>query len=147
MGRNQGFGESRQRPHHVLIGETTSHFDNHFLTSGAKEKLLELAYLYKMIWFPFNPLLHVNDASLERGGLLDISETWLPPHYEHRRGTVVDIRANLAPGGIPGVDLEEFMQLAKVNNIFAKLETKYDSSGNELTVHRHFHLRLEGKAE
>lgn len=131
-------------PHHVLIGTTLSHIDNHYLTKEAKAVLLELAYRYKMLSFPFNPVLHVNDASLERGGVFDLDQNWLSPHHEHRRGTEVDIRANLQVGAIPESDFEEFKELAKELKIDPLFERKWDKlTGAEITGHRHFHLRLK----
>jgi hypothetical protein len=85
--------ESDGRP----VGSTDSHPDNHYLTPEAVTKLWNLGFRYSMIEFPNYPLLHINDASLERGGLFDLSGNWTPRpsgHHEHRRGTVVDIRAN-----------------------------------------------------
>lgn len=134
-------------PYHVLIGETFTHFDNHYLTREASARLQEMAYFYKMIRFPFNPVLHINDASLERGGLFDINGSWNGPHYEHRRGTVVDIRANHAQGAIPERDYLEFQQLAKEMGMEAKLEIKNDKNNNEIISQRHFHLRIFKRGE
>lgn len=81
---------------YVLIGENNAHPDNHYMTYPAHIKLMQLADLYRRN-FPGDPKLHINDASLERGGLFDIDGNWsyLPKgHKSHRRGTDVDIRAN-----------------------------------------------------
>lgn len=81
---------------YMLIGKTDTHSDNHYMTYGASIKLMQLADLYRRR-FPGDPLLHVNDASLERGGLFDLSSNWSDKpngHELHRRGTEVDIRAN-----------------------------------------------------
>ncbi len=80
----------------LLPNRGTNHPDNHYMVYGASIKLMQLADLYRRR-FPGDPLLHVNDASLERGGLFDIDSNWSDKpkgHELHRRGMEVDIRAN-----------------------------------------------------
>jgi hypothetical protein len=73
------------------------HPRNHYLTPQAAARLIRLAYLYRTC-FLSDPPLHLNDASLERGGLFDIKAkdgtSWTVPHKTHRFGTEIDIRAN-----------------------------------------------------
>lgn len=130
---------------YLLENRDTNHPDNHYLTRDAEARLLALADLYRQ-QFPNDPVLHLNDASLERGGLFDIQYSgrgttwWTPPHEEHRRGTVIDIRANNQPGATPSKNHKEFKQLASDLGAEAQLH----SPG---IANQHFHIRLMGVAE
>lgn len=112
---------------------------------------MTLAQQYHQVWFPLDPVLYVNDGSLERGGIFDIywenkqkgtarTAWWIPPHREHRRGTVIDIRANNAEGAIPVANRAIFEKLVK------RLGGNYihESVG---TPNEHYHVRLLGVAE
>jgi len=63
---------------------------------------------------------------------------WNEPHNEHRRGSVVDVRANNKPGAIPRTLTLKFRELANYYEADAHLE-----GGNT----RHFHLRLLNRKE
>lgn len=84
-------------------GVTSKHTDNHHLTFAATNKLRDLAYYFDEFFStPFNlPKLHVEDASLKWGGKFDVSGDWGGEYDNHRRGTVVNIRANAEVGAIP----------------------------------------------
>lgn len=126
------------------IGRTDIHPDNHYLTQNAVIKLWNLGFRYSVIEFPNFPLLHINDASLVRGGLFDLNSHWRPVpigHREHRRGTVVDIRANGGPGSIP-VDPVVF---AVFEDISQRLGV--DASIHGVGTNRHYHVRLFGVPE
>lgn len=142
-------------PLYVLIGQDGYHPNNHYMRPDALGRLQHLAALYRQR-FPNDAPLHLNDASLERGGLFDIYYNftdangiqhernaegwWKPPHEEHRRGTVVDVRANTAAGAVPFRNHQVLMQLARGFGADAKLH----SPG---TNNQHFHVRLMGVAE
>jgi len=95
------------------------------------------------------PVLHLNDASLPWGGVYDICARptaciqgvvrWDPDHYEHRRGSVVDVRANSDTTAIPVANFVKLERLAARYGARAKLE----SSG----TNRHYHLRLFNRKE
>lgn len=137
---------------YLLENRDGQHPTNHYLTREAEDRLLRLADLYHQR-FPADPVLYLNDASLERGGLFDSywknpekgtkrTVWWTPPHREHRRGTVIDIRANGAKGSIP-VDDEHFRtfeDLAEKLHIQAEIH-------NPGTSNQHYHVRLMGVAE
>lgn len=89
----------------------TAHPANHYLNGDTLGKLMDLARLYKQVYFPFDPVLRLNDASLERGGLFDLGALWAPPHHEHRRGVVIDVRANGSATAIPQRNFEDFQVL------------------------------------
>lgn len=139
-------------PLYVLIGQDGYHPDNHYLTPQANGRLQQLATLYQHR-FPDNPPLHLNDASLERGGLFDIywenptkgnkrTTWWTPPHKEHRRGTVIDVRANRAPGAIPDrPDVRQYFEQL-VLDIQGSFILESQGTSNE-----HYHIRLMGVAE
>jgi len=127
-----------------LVGSDDAHPDNHYLTIAATGSVVWLAELYRAR-FPNDPPLHLNDASLERGGLFDIkyparAQWWTPPHVEHQRGTVIDVRANDAPGAIPAGQHEAFVEITDQIRADAELH----SPG---TANQHFHVRLKGVAE
>ncbi len=132
-----------QSSDYVLIGSTSIHPDNHYMTLDARKKVMLLAQMYRNE-FPGDPVLRLNDASLERGGLFDIKADqdapWVPPHNEHRRGTVIDVRANKAPGTIPGKNKKRFKELVR----FLGVKFRHESRG---TTNEHFHIRLMGAAE
>jgi hypothetical protein len=122
------------------IGQTGKHDDNHYLTPAAIDKAQTLAYYYKDPFADY-PLLRYNDASLVWGGVFDLDGDWQPPHSEHARGVVIDVRANHLPDAIP----------VKNYKMFEKLVTQ-KIGGNYLhesvgTTNEHFHVRLLKKAE
>lgn len=135
-----------------LIGQTATHPNNHYLTPTAIERVTVFSALYRAK-FPALAVLHLNDASLERGGIFDLypdSPPWVAPHLEHCRGTVVDIRANGANGALniasrtdPMID--GVVSTAQIVGAQAIFEVPQDSSGDEIWRLRHFHTRLMGQ--
>lgn len=124
----------------LLRNRDENHLDNHYMTYDAHIKLLQLADLYRRR-FPGDPLLHVNDASLERGGLFDIDSNWsyLPKgHKSHRRGTEVDIRANpdvYPKEAIPVRNFEKFEETALEVGGNAKIHSPGGSN-------QHYHVEF-----
>lgn len=114
------------------VGRTDSHPDNHYLTPEAIFKLWNLGFRYSQVEFPSSPLLHINDASLIRGGLFDIDADWDTPHEEHREGTVIDIRANGTATAIPQANFKIF------EKVLGKAKMTYIFEGD------HYHVRLLG---
>ena len=99
--------------------------------------------------------LGFNDASLIWGGKFDLSGKWSGSHYEHGRGTVIDIRANEAVGAVQEPLFTSFEKLAAMQNIKAALEctsNKIDGQGRvppscvgkdgSPDQNRHYHLRI-----
>src|SRR6266568_1410612 len=81
-----------------LVGFTQSHpADSHRLTPKSSDNIGAAATIYRSR-FPTAPILRLNDASLERGGLFDISahtgKPWQIPHETHRLGKEIDVRWN-----------------------------------------------------
>ena len=124
---------------YVLIGDNNAHPDNHYMTYQAHIKLMQLADLYRRR-FPGDPLLHVNDASLERGGLFDLAHNWLYKprgHKSHRRGESVDIRANpkkYPDSAIPERNFGEFKRITKRVGGSAEIHSEGDP------LNQHFHV-------
>lgn len=117
------------------------HPGNHYLTTNASIVLQGIASEWRTLYKPFGPVLHLNDASLERGGYFDIQRLWnRGEHAEHRRGTVIDIRANNLPGAIPRGDFKDFERAARKYGAVARLHKKN-------TDLQHYHVRLFGRAE
>ncbi len=117
------------------------HPDNHYMTYTAMLQVTVLAVLYHG-QFPDGPLLHLNDASLERGGLLDYKAkdgaAWKPPHETHREGIHIDIRANpdINPDtAIPIKNFKDFVEIAKKTGGIARLH-------NVGTSTQHYHVRF-----
>jgi hypothetical protein len=123
------------------IGASGSHPANHYLTQEALERLVIIAGVYKEI-YPNNPRLHLNDASLERGGVYDITNTWAKPHQCHSRGHGIDVRANDKQGAIPKQDRKEFKKFIQQE---AGLSVGHEDPGG---ANEHFHLYLlQGRCE
>jgi hypothetical protein len=126
-----------------LVGglpDNPEHPDNHYLTPAAKRKLLQLVNDYNNL-FPDDSILHLNDASLVWGGLFDIKTKWKPSHYEHRRGTVIDVRANRTDTAIPPANYRKFMR------IIEDIEGDYIYHPPGKPIPEHFHVRLIGVEE
>ena len=146
----------------VIGAKTGWHTDNHNLTPAAAAVLTKIAVNYHFnpkfhlrnpitnrVTLP--PVLHLNDASLPWGGVYDICArpnactdtgvvAWHKPHAEHRRGTVIDVRANGADGSIPASNMEAFKRYLRRT----KLPFLHESIG---TSNEHFHIRLMKKKE
>ncbi len=107
-----------------FIGDTDAHPDNHYVSDLAAKKIDNIAFVYNED-FPDFPILHINDISLERGGLFDNSGEWTQPHQLHRAGMDIDIRAheNLGkPGGnVPVQNYKEFVSISKQHGCRARI--------------------------
>ncbi len=122
---------------YVLVGKNSSHVSNHWVTETVQAQILYIAKLYQR-FFPKNPVLHLNDASLQYGGLFDISSEhrWAPPHKLHRLGENIDVRANPdynADTSIPERNFGRFRRLVMMAGGSAAIH-----SGD--TPNQHFHL-------
>lgn len=137
---------------YTFIGDNDKHANNHYLTPEAAAILWQIAVSYQfeqqfklqdtktMKYTIAPPILHVNDASLTWGGLFDIAGKWGSPHVEHRRGTVVDVRANNADTAIPTQNFKAFKLLAADYGADAHFESPS-------IERRHVHLRLLNREE
>lgn len=71
-----------------LVGSTTTHPDNHYVTASTRTHLQNIA----LDWHNAQgPTLRYNDCSLIQGGRFDISANWSGSHAEHRVGTNCDL--------------------------------------------------------
>ena len=139
---------------YALVGGETgkAHTDNHYLTAAAKENLMKIIKKSNKA-FSGGPLLQLNDASLVWGGKFDIHGKWGKDsdHFEHRRGAVIDIRANQRPDAIPEARFEKFKKAAAESGTFADLHCNPPYSRTcpgcilDTGPNRHFHVRLLGK--
>lgn len=121
-----------------LVGSIQPHRQNHFLTLSATGNLVWLAERYKAR-FPADPVLHLNDASLERGGIFDLRANWQPSHHSHRYGLAIDMVANpeINPSmAIPAGNFERFEEMACGTGWWANLELPG-------TINQHFHAEFE----
>ncbi|NOU01866.1 MAG: hypothetical protein HOO95_09895, partial [Gallionella sp.] len=122
----------------------TNHPYTYFLKpefSSKLEKITSLYYNYTYLQSKNGviPDFVITEGSLKWGGVLDCfltcpdSVPWGPAHVEHRRGSVVDVRANGTPGAI--VYEEQFKDIAK----FCKVVIgRKHGVGSGL----HFHINL-----
>jgi hypothetical protein len=140
----------------------TNHPNAGFLSSEAIARLRDIGLQYSamgLIEFgAIVPPLQINDASLKWGGVLDCfltcsnSKEWGPSHEEHRKGTVVDIRANGGTGSIPNSKKMTSKFSLLVNRLIL---AKYPASNKYIKIaglhgkgnFRHFHVRLLGRKE
>ncbi len=136
-------------PNCVLIPNAdTAHPDNHYLTPGASATIRTIANVYRRRYLS-DPVLHLNDASLERGGLFDnrydgrsASGWWKPPHETHRQGTDIDIRAK--PQRHPTTSIPE-ANFAVFFEVLRNLGGDTIPPGRpayEGTANQHFHVTL-----
>lgn len=91
--RNDGLEELPVSADYDLVGQTSTHTDNHYGTPTFNQKLVGLAQDYVAAFPGFK--LAYNDMSLFEGGIFDLGVGgifWRPPHGSHRFGMDVDIR-------------------------------------------------------
>jgi len=74
---------------YTLVGQTTTHPDNHYGTNTTNNALINIANDFRRE-YPNGPNLLYNDMSLEQGGLFDINANWQEPHKSHRYGANCD---------------------------------------------------------
>ena len=139
----EGLAAIMGSPFYAFIGSNDKHLDNHYLTPQAEAVLRSMAASYqfeqRFILNGDSPHpLTLNDASLVWGGKFDIFGHWTGDHAEHRRGTVIDIRANSLAGTIPSKSFKNFIKLAKDVGANARIH----SPGETI---QHFHVRLLGR--
>lgn len=135
-----------------LIGDTSTHPDNHYLTLTAASRVAVFAAFYQAK-YPTHAVLHLNDASLERGGIFDLypesSPNWKAPHDQHCRGTVIDIRANGAGGAldITSNDDPVINEVKKLGRIVGADPVWEVPEVNKKPAWRlrHFHTKLMGQ--
>lgn len=128
---------------YALIGSDAVHPGRYYLTNPALGQIVWLAQLYHEA-LPSDPVLHLNDASLERGGLFDVTANWSSQprgHKTHRFGAEIDIRANSAPGAIPTANFKGFERLVKQ---VEATTCPSDSPGYFNTSNQHYHVCLMG---
>lgn len=144
----------------IMPNADTNHPNTNYLTTEAMARLADMGLQYSvtgLIDFGMVlPPLQINDASLKWGGILDCfltcinSEPWGPSHEEHRKGTVVDIRANGGTGSIPtsAKMTENFIALTR-KAILSKYpeSTVTIAAAHGKGTGRHFHVRLLGRKE
>ena len=146
----------------AVVGARTGwHTNNHNLTPAAAGVLMRIASNYYfhpkfLLRVPvtntvsFPPLFHLNDASLPLGGVYDYCARptacergiilWKAPHRGHRRGTVIDVRANDLDGAIPLVNRMKFENYLVERGVPYLREDQGKSN-------EHFHLMLMGTQE
>ncbi|MFL5494369.1 MAG: hypothetical protein ACJ8DC_08310 [Gemmatimonadales bacterium] len=82
-----------------LIGQTSTHPDNHYGVQSFVAKLQSLASTFRS---KYQSKLAYNDMSLASGGWFDLSAGWGGAHAEHRVGRNADLRTN----GLTGKQLK-----------------------------------------
>lgn len=106
--------DSGSGPGFVLVGQfgtgsvTSQHYQNHFGTPTLVGDVVQLASQY---FAKTGKTLQLNDMSLPQGGLFDIGNDWLAPHFLHRDGNSVDFNKSHIDGS--PVDRNLLTRLAK----------------------------------
>lgn len=141
-----------------LVGMKDAHPDNHYLTLTAASRVAVLAAFYQAK-YPSQAVLHLNDASLERGGIFDIypeaSPNWKDPHLQHCRGTVIDVRANGVDGAL-NITSDNDPMIQEIKDLGAivgadprwevpKVTNPATGQKEERWDLRHFHTKLMGQ--
>lgn len=151
-----GLGTIPASQFYTFVGATDKHSDNHYLTPEAASVLWRLAatYYFKYRQDTSVPLLQLNDASLVWGGRFDVNGNWANPHAGHRKGTVIDIRANALPTAIPERLFTDFEDMAAKtlmsDGVTAAKAQLHCSKGFDPATNcvgdnnRHFHVLLLG---
>jgi hypothetical protein len=88
--RVKGLVELSGGTNYSLVGQTSTHPNNHYGIKRTINALISIANQYASR-FP-GQRLYYNDISLVKGGLFDIKGNWKPPHKTHREGKNVDVR-------------------------------------------------------
>ena len=103
-----------EKPQWIHVGATPKHMNsnsyNHWMTSAAAWGIYYTAVDYLSL-HPEQGRIAVNDMALPFGGLFDISGGWEPSHWEHGRGTAVDVRGNGQLYAIPDARQNEFVAI------------------------------------
>lgn len=108
---------------YTLIGQTTTHADNHYGRLSLVSSLQAVAQnFHQLTWITIG----INDMSLMHGGLFDVRANWAPPHGSHRVGEDADIRNS----NIPLQDRQLLQNIFRTNGFTVLNE------GN------HWHVRL-----
>jgi hypothetical protein len=115
--RVPGLVELGEGEHYILVGAPDDvdpcphnvislHYRNHFGTNALLQAIEKIAARYDSL----NPgiILRINDMSLEKGGVFDIENNWIPDsgHTEHRVGQNADIGYKGINQATQCVDLE-----------------------------------------
>ena len=127
-----------EKPQWIHIGATFQHGNsnsyNHWMTSYAAYQIWYTAIDF-LSNHPEQGKIAVNDMALPFGGLFDITGDWEPKHWEHGRGTAVDVRGNTQLYGIPDDQQDEFVALCKLKGaIEAQIEYRGEAQ-------QHIHCR------
>ena len=144
--------DTQTPPRYVLVGQTSGHRKNHFVSEGSWKAL-------KLVVDTFLALgwgqVGINDASLEWGGMFDIEGKWLKPymnnkgkwvtggHAEHRNGEQVDI--SFARPASVSMQLRKKAYREVCNNNRTSLSPDILWHENDGYA-PHFHIYLTGKA-
>ncbi len=73
-------------------GQTVNHASNHYGSGELHVFVRKMASYYNILAPAADRgTIGINDMSLERGGLFDISGSWATPHSRHRFGTDADV--------------------------------------------------------
>jgi hypothetical protein len=126
-----GLSEIGASADYSLVGQTTTHPDNHFGTQTAITNLPLIASDY-LGQFPGADILRYNDLSLKWGGKFDLSNNWSATgsHSEHRTG----INCDVFSGNVPS------SRWSVLTDIFAARHSP--NFGDETSSANHWHLRF-----
>jgi hypothetical protein len=142
--RVPGLVELGKGEHYILVGApddldpcphnvTSLHYRNHFGTAATVQAIQHITEIYDSL----HPgvILRINDMSLQKGGLFDINNNWVPAHKEHRIGINADIGVRGIDQSTTCVNLNK-IHLRSIIDRFTKGPTLEHKGPNG-----HFHIR------
>lgn len=130
-------------------GHTTGHGSNeynHWMAWDAAHGIYHATRDYLLIHRPGRARVAVNDMALPFGGKFDIHQDWTTAHFNHQRGTSVDIRGNTSANTVPVSDQVLFRNLCVLHNASDGLShiefaTSGDSDSYVANPNRHIHCQ------
>lgn len=133
----------------VQTGATANHGGvefNHWMAWNAAQGIYHASRQFLLVEYPQFQRIAVNDMALPFGGIFDINGNWAGPHYQHSRGTAVDIRGNTLPNNVPVSLQSRFRQLcidfgAADNLSFIEHTTPGDNDTFVANSQRHIHCQ------
>lgn len=120
-----------------IVGSTTTHPVNNWVTSSAASGLTGIASDYKQAYYPTGSMpsgdrLRYNDMSLEKGGKFDLAANWCAScsHAEHRVGVNCDVGSSNVPSSRWPTLMQIFVTRGSPNFL------------DETATANHWHLRF-----
>lgn len=124
-----------------FVGQiANAHISTHYMRYEPMLQVVVLSALYHQR-FSGDPILRLNDASLERGGYFDIELLWdRGEHSTHRLGTDIDIRANPRENPSTAIPEKNFREFELLAQRIGGCAERHKWS----TLKQHYHVKFSG---